>query len=268
MRSLIRLAGLVVLGLALIVPSAAQDAKKGKKKPKGDDDAAEKADVKGKDKKDKGDPGPKGKDGEEKPEKVVWGLVLFGKLTHMEANSQRDFTLQVTQKVAEANTGAQQALIQQQQQLLQQQQQFLRAKNIQERQNAANAYQQTQIQILKTQADLIRFKDVSTDLKLRAAENAHVRWFNPPPDYDEKGNIKRYTKQELKDLKGNTNLPGYKGEYDAVRTGQYVRVYLKKMPMPVKGAGQKGKKIEDDEAGIQARPEVVVIEIIAEPKQK
>jgi len=290
MQPLFRLGGLLILGLALIVPSFAGDDKKGdpgpnpKKADKGDPGPNPKGDPGpnpkgGKDdpgpnpkgtKGDKGDPGPKGgkdKDEPKKP-KLAYGVVLAGKLTQMEANSQRDFTLQVKSVVGERNTGAEQNLVNQLNQLARQQGDAARARNRQELQNALNAIQQTQIQIVKTRAELVKYKEVSTDVKLRAGEDVKVRWAYPPIDYDEKGNLKKYTKEELKALRGDSGLPGYTGEYDQVRTGQLIKVYLAKPKQAAKG-DPKGKKItDDDDLGVQARPEVVMIEILAEPKGK
>jgi hypothetical protein len=48
-----------------------------------------------------------------------------------------------------------------------------------------------------------------------------------PEQFDEKGNIKKYTKEELKQLKGkDTNLPGYESSFEALRPGQLVQVTL------------------------------------------
>src|SRR5919201_5268619 len=97
MKSLIRLAGLLILGLALIVPSFA-----GEEKKAGDSEVGK---AKGDTKKD--DPGDHTKDkkttkkgakkGTKKADKKFAGQPNFsGKLTQMDPNSQRDFTVQVT----------------------------------------------------------------------------------------------------------------------------------------------------------------------------
>jgi len=162
-------------------------------------------------------------------------------------------------------------------QLTQQQQQFLQANNFQGKQNAQNAIQQTLLAIAQAERNLYRLKDV--DVRLRAAENLQVRWATPPPDYDDKGNLKKYTKDELKALRGTEGLPGYKGDKESLQKGQLVRVYLKASAAANKYAPKtttKGKKKgptpapitpPDDVTGVQDRPEVLVIEILAEAKQ-
>src|SRR5262249_1313296 len=215
-----RLAGLLCLGLTLVIStSTAQE--KDKKDAKADNKDAKT------DKKEKDAPGikiddePKGK-----KEKFTWGAHLDGKLTVIEPNSQRDFTLQVTKKVPEPNPGAQQNLINQQRQLQQQQltlaqqtQQAQFAKSAQERAQALQRVQQTQLAIQRTQLDiakttrdLIRYKDVSKDYKMRAVDDVKVRSYKPPLDYDEKGNVRVYTKEELAKMKGKESLPGYQTE--------------------------------------------------------
>jgi hypothetical protein len=281
MKGLIRLSGLLILGLAIIVPSfAGEDEKPATKKGKP-------GTVVGKEKdKDKSD------DGDAKKEKFTYNknYYLLGKLTQMDPNSQRDFTIQV--KIPELNPDTAnrmnqltQQLAQQQQQLAQQQQQFAQARDINGKRNALNAINgtqqaigRTQLEMVKAQANLYRAKDV--DVKLRATETMKVRWKDPPPDYDDKGNLKIYTKEEKKALM-DPGLPGYRGELDGLRTGQIVQVFLAKshsymqynnVKSKAKGKAipKKAKKVEDDddEMGLQDRPEVVMIVILAEPQQK
>jgi hypothetical protein len=279
MKNLIRLAGLLVLGLALIVPSFAGDEKKvkadGVGKVKNDDDPDEPKDEKKTTKK-----GTK-KTTKATEKKFTAQPNFMGKLAQMDANSQRDFTVQVT--LYEPNPGGWNHLANLQQQLARQQFDFAQARNIQGKQNAANAMRNTQIEILKAQQPQKLYQPKNVDVKLRAVEDIKVRWNYPPPDYDDKGNLKKYTKEELKALKGDEGLPGYKGEYDALRQGQTIAIYLvqKDALKSLKGANlkgakgkappppQKGKKItEDDEVDLQDRHEVRMIVIMAEPKQQ
>jgi hypothetical protein len=65
------------------------------------------------------------------------------------------------------------------------------------------------------------------DVTFHAAENMKVRFANPPTVFDEKGNIKKYTPEELKDLKGkgdDAKLPGYEGSVDKLTANSIVRV--------------------------------------------
>lgn len=281
MHSLFRLSGLLILGLALIVPSFAGDEKKAPKKKgaavekKDDDDLTAEKPSKEVPKKDTKKKAGKKSKVEAKPKFPYNPNHYFdGKLTQLEANSQKDFTVQV--KVPEPNPDGYNRMAQLQMQLLQQQQQFAQARDFNGKRNALNSINNTQVQMVQAQGNLIRFKD--TDVKMRAADNVQVRWVYPPPDYDEKGNVRKYKKDELKALRGDEGLPGYKGEYEALQKGQYVRVYLPKQPPTqlrkgygAKLKGMKGKKAAtpaDDELGVQDRLEAVVIVILAEPKQQ
>jgi hypothetical protein len=277
MKSLIRLTGLLVLGLALIVPSFAGDEKKGKEagvgKVKNDDDPDDTKDEKKPTKK------PTKKPAKKAEKKFTAQPNFLGKLTQMDANSQRDFTVQVT--LYEPNPDGFNRVAQLQQQLAQQQLQFAQARDLNGKRNVANAMRNTQVEIAKASQPQHLYRPKNVDVKLRAVEDIKIRWKDPPPDYDDKGNLKKYTKEELKALRGNEGLPGYKGEYDALRQGQTVAVYLvqKDALKSLKGANlkgskgkgppQKAKKItEDDEVDLQDRHEVRMIVIMAEPKQQ
>jgi hypothetical protein len=283
MQNLIRLGGLLILGLALIVPTFAGDEKKDPKKGATADKAGDKGktdDLSDDKEEKKAEKSPKkgakkGKD--DHKEKFPYNPRLFfvGKVTQLDANSPSDFTVQT--KIPELNPDGINRLNQLQLQLAQQQQQFAQARDFQGKQNALNAIQQTQLAIAQAQPNLYRYKDM--DVRLRAAENVQVRWANPPPDYDDKGNLKKYTKEELKALRGTEGLPGYKGDKEALQKGQYVRVYLKASAAANKYAPKapsKGKKKAptpapitppDDVAGVQDRPEGLGIEILADAKQ-
>jgi len=269
MQSCVRFAGLLVLGLALIVPSFAAQEKKDEKK---DDKPAV-----GSGKTDDTDPPRKGskkgvKDRDEPPkDKLAYGVHFAGRLTQMDPNNaQKDFTVQVTTKVAELNQGSVSRMQDLQRQFAQHQQQAVTARNLQQRQQALQQMQSVQGQMVQAQRDMYRYKDVTQDYKLRAGENIKVRSYAPPIDYDEKGNLKKYTADELKALRGKEGLPGYTAEWEAVRAGQVVHVYLAKAAVVAKGGDKKGKKIDelDEGATLQARPEVVMIMILQEPVQK
>src|SRR4051794_16150552 len=84
-------------------------------------------------------------------------------------------------------------------------------------------------------APLPRVKAVGTqhlvathqDIDMQASDHVTVRLQNPPVDYDDKGNPKKYTKEELKELKGpDPKLPGYTGDYSYLKKGQVITVYL------------------------------------------
>jgi hypothetical protein len=238
----------ILVVLALLVPSWAQDAKD---KPAKDKEVA-------KDKK-KTEPKVKPKEEPADEEKVSYAGTLAGKLKQMDANSQKDFTLTVYGK--EPDPGQQQALLQQQQSLARLNFQLQTTRDRNTFISLQMQIAQTRQQIAQTQTKLFRTKEIDVDL--RAADNIKVRANFPPTEYDDKGNLKRWTAKELKALKGKSKLPGYPAEYDALRPGQGIQVYLAKA-LP---KGQpKGLKAGDDPVETK-RPEVVMIVIMQEAQQ-
>jgi hypothetical protein len=256
-------ASMLVLVLAL-EPLAADD--KGAKKK---DDAAPKIKDAGKDK------APADKD---KQEKFTWGMELVGKLA-IDGNSQGDFTLHVTQKIVEPNYQAQEQYAVQQLQLAQHQAQMLRARTVQERLQAQQQYLQIAAQLAQTQRSLYQSKDLNADVQLRFADKVKVRLANLPVDYDDKGNLKRYTAKELQELRGKEVLPGFAGEVESLRSGQTVKVYLAKnatvarQPGAAKAGAKAGaakdgkkKKADGDEDDLSpARPEAVMVLVLHDP---
>lgn len=64
------------------------------------------------------------------------------------------------------------------------------------------------------------------NVKVMTVDDVKVRTKNPPIAYDDKGNKKKYTTKELKELKGDSKLPGYSADFDALKTNQYVQITL------------------------------------------
>jgi hypothetical protein len=65
------------------------------------------------------------------------------------------------------------------------------------------------------------------DVKVMTTDDVKVRTKNPPVAYDDKGNKKKYTAKELKELKGNDpKLPGYTAEFNDLKQNQVVEVSL------------------------------------------
>jgi hypothetical protein len=62
--------------------------------------------------------------------------------------------------------------------------------------------------------------------KVMTIDDVKVRTKNPPVAYDDKGNKKKYTAKELKELKGDSKLPGYTAGFEDLKTNQYVQVTL------------------------------------------
>jgi hypothetical protein len=64
------------------------------------------------------------------------------------------------------------------------------------------------------------------DVKVMTIDDVKIRTKNPPVAYDDKGNKKKYTAKELKELKGDSKLPGYSAEFNDLKQNQVVEVSL------------------------------------------
>ena len=104
-------------------------------------------------------------------------------------------------------------------------------------QNQAAQAQAKQIQMLKSMKVATEWVEVEIPIK----ETTKIRTKTPLQVYDDKGNIKKYSPEELKTLKGsNPNLPGYEVKVDELTPGAVVEVTLNKSP------GNKDDKKDDD----------------------
>jgi hypothetical protein len=283
MLRLPRLLGLLLVAALVLPVLRADDDNKKKDDPTKKKEVAKDADTPKKKEAAKDDdtpkkkaPADKEKKDKEKKDRLSWGLELIGRIT-VDGNSQGDFTLHVTQKILEPDYGAQQQYAQQQMELARHQLRMATARTLQERNQAALQYYQTAMQLAQTQQRLFRARDHNYDVQLRFADKMKVRSLQPPLDYDDKGNPKKYTAKELDTLRGKEGLPGFAAEMDAVRSGQIVQVYVArnqgaanqapkaKAPAP-KGAKKKAERPQDDdEEPASSRPEAVMIVILREP---
>jgi hypothetical protein len=77
------------------------------------------------------------------------------------------------------------------------------------------------------------------NIEMQAGQTLVVRTLELPFVYDEKGNPKEYTPEEIRKMKGsNPSLPGYEATPESLRAGQIVQVAL----APAKGTG--GKRVQ------------------------
>ena len=103
-------------------------------------------------------------------------------------------------------------------------------------QQLQNALVQFQVQSARAQANMFHVVNAAQKVDFQAEENVKVRIKALPEQFDDKGNIKTYTKEELAELKGkDKNLPGYESSLDKLQNGQIVQVTLgvHKKPKPV-----------------------------------
>lgn len=131
-----------------------------------------------------------------------------------EANRIRQ---QMSRLMAQAQQRAAQEAARQRQQILQRIQQ-------QQRQ----AIQQAQRNRGKGGTGGVKVTTESRDVMVELAATPYIRSMNPPFAYDEMGNPKQYTKEELAKLKGNSKLPGYKAELTDLKEGAIVQLTMAK----------------------------------------
>jgi hypothetical protein len=260
-----------MLAAVLILPgSAAQNKKddqpnvkgKPKVKPKDQVDPKDEDEPK-KDAKDK-----KKDDAKHKEPELVYGKTLPCKIKKVEANSNRDFTVEYPVLDPKKVYDLQVWQAQQSSSLAQQYKGVLQAKGVQAYQQALLNYNRA---TANYQAELLKRKDniyTNHDLDVRLAEMGKVRSINPPLKYDDRGFPIQYTKKDLEKMKGHSKLPGYplEGEgLEEIKPGQSVQLYMAKGKagsLPDKKAPKKIKLDDDDMAPV--RPEVVLIVIQAD----
>jgi hypothetical protein len=191
------------------------------------------------------------------PEKLVKQGQLPGKILAID-ETKKSIKFQLTYTIPKLNEGEYRGLLQAQGDY----QRALARKDANAARNAANAAAQHQ-------ARLYTYEKKTKDLDLQTTDEVIVRAANPPPAFDDKGAMKKYTKKELDELKGpDKKLPGYTAEFSSLRSGQMAILYLvkkkddgKKEPMP-----KPKTKEELEEAMLANLPQVNMIVIVSEPK--
>jgi hypothetical protein len=128
------------------------------------------------------------------------------------------------------------------------------AQLLQQLQNEMNQLQTHQVQaLLKPQQSPYVMKTETKDITFHAAEDVKVRFTSPPQAFDDKGNLKKYTPEELKELKGkDSKLPGYEGSVEKLASGMPVKFNTVTRKVPPKKDADKDK---DKEAADKAPPE-------------
>ncbi|MBI3411962.1 MAG: hypothetical protein HY040_26830 [Planctomycetes bacterium] len=209
------------------------DTKDKKETVKTDDDKGKKKDVKK----------------AESEERLLQGPKITGKLKRFENNPAKDFTLEIPvvdqQKVAKLQQWKTQDLAA-----------ILSDGNIANRVNRMAQHNAEYARKQNTEIYSAKDKD------LRVGAGCRFRSKFPPVEYDDKGKLKKWTSNQLAALRGNSKLPGYPIEFDALKPDQFVEVYLPKQANATPAA--KNKKKTDDDDLIATRPEAVFILIIQE----
>jgi hypothetical protein len=125
--------------------------------------------------------------------------------------------------------------------------------------------QRAQMQLLQHQANLYTYENKKHEVELTTTDEVEVRMRKPKPEFDEKGNVKKFTKKELKELKGDPKKPGYKADFSDVQPDQVIRVQLVKKKDAPRPPARKGKKDDDIDPLAENLPQVSWIMIEYDP---
>jgi hypothetical protein len=195
----------------------------------------------------KADPAKMPADKKEATDKMIAAGEITGKLLNVEPN-KKAFTVQVTVKLPVPNPGAMQNLMNLQMQL--------------SRPMPAAQRMQLMMQLQQQQANLVQIKQENQSIDIDSTDDIKVRIPNPPVEFDEKGKPKVYTKDQLKEMKGDPKLPGYQADFDSLHPDQVVTVYLvkkKDTPKP------KMKDADKDPLEAENKPVASMVIIQMEP---
>jgi hypothetical protein len=203
---------------------------------------------------------------DKKPEadKLVNLGQIAGVLTST-GGSETEFTIRVTLYTIEPNTQAQADWAKKQQDLVKRQVDIMKNRDPVQR-------QQQLVQLIRDAQDvpqnLFTVKEAHQDVHAVPADDIKVRLLQPPEAFDDKGNPKKYTAQELKELKGPDNLPGYTGTLDDVKANQLVLVTLaRKVGKPAKPADKPAKDADKDKEREKDNPLLVRMLVVLGEKK-
>jgi hypothetical protein len=140
------------------------------------------------------------------------------------------------------------------------------------------SYQRAAVQLQAVAAavpNAVKVVNVPLNVDFQAREDVKVRTRTAPVGFDDKGNIRRYTPAEQREMKGkNPNMVGYEATIDALKAGQKVMVYLspKGAALVTKVGADKGKPEQPPEkpaekprAGVEKDKQVYLIVIAGDP---
>jgi hypothetical protein len=168
-------------------------------------------------------------------EKTVKAGQISGRVAAI-VESKKSLRLQLTFQYLDINQGAANGIAASQ----------IRLAAALARRDAAAAANE-QVYMAQQQANLYVAKKITKDVEISTTEDVKVRLSNPPPKFDDKGKLVRYTQKELKELKGDSNLPGYSGEFSDLAADQIVAVTLvRKKDAPKPAVKPKGKDADTD----------------------
>jgi hypothetical protein len=199
-------------------------------------------------------PEPEKKD-TKKEEKLEHGPIIPTRIISMKPDSAHDFTVEIPQpdpaKMQNFANWQQQQMVQ-----------INNSPNPQVYAQRVAAYQQGLAQHMAQGFASLK------PVEVRATDACKVRVINPPPKYDDAGNLVKPSRKDLEKMKDKSKLPGYPADFDALKTGQFVQIYLAKPPPAPKVAPKKKKDEDPPDQPMDNRPSIVMIVIVAEPMMR
>jgi hypothetical protein len=186
---------------------------------------------------------------------------VIGKLKSI-SPTDKTLTLEIDVSLLQPKNGAgtnAARLMEQQERILREEQDILRTRNpVQRAQKMQRLAAELERDQLRNQNN-VRTVTQHKDFDLESTADAKVRTQDPPVQYDEKGNVKKYTSKELQDLKGDSKLPGYTSDWDSLKVGQTVKVTLTR---PKVKADDKDNNNKDKDKKTDTRPRASVVLVI------
>lgn len=255
-----RIVAFVLMAFLLALPALGADDDKDKKAEPKKDDAPKKTEVK-KDDAPKKTPVTRltsrkkdaDKDRDKEPvntEKMMKAGSVVGKVMAI-MESKKTIRLQLTIPYGKLNAGALQSLQQGQMNLL--------------KATTPQGVVQAQQQIARAQATLVSIETTTKEVEWTAAEDIKVRMANPPVQFDDRGQPKKYTQKELREMRGEDKL--FPAEFSDLKQDQIVQVTLvRKKGLPPRRPTRKGKDVDPDLLA-DYLPQMAKIVILAEPRR-
>lgn len=182
----------------------------------------------------------KAKSSDPEEEKLLTGTVkLLARIQNMDANSSGEFAVEL-QQAWPAKVRATELWYRQ----------LVQSKSV--TQETWNQYVQK-----RQQANII---------DVRTGQGMKVRTMFPPLEFDLKGNVKRWTPKEIAAARAGSKLPGLPAQFDVLKSGQIVELYIAKIPVKKSAAKDKKKNVLDDDPldDPALKPEVLMVVVLRE----
>jgi hypothetical protein len=198
--------------------------------------------------------------------KDVTGKLVFAELSAQNVTLRLDYPHMEQNPNYRPNNAANSALHRDMQRVMNDQAGLARIANPVHRQQKMR---QLAIDMQRLQTQLVRngsnpnnlpYKVVteSKDFELPVDDKVVVRRQNLPYQYDDKGNVVQFSKEEIEKLRGkDKSKPGYEAKFEDLAQGMLVKLYLKAPPPKSTTTAAKDKDAKDPKDGELKEPEEI-----------